>query len=690
MLHTLYLFTLRTFMSFSIAQSYLHLALFAFLLLTVNTAHSYEANTPVAKLENTLIITSLSMEKDVEESLAIATDIIAKADTLYRQKDYSKAIKKYKEATQHLSVATESTQTILGTTYTKIAQSYKRIRDRENTAHFYRKALEVYTELGNKKYMARTLNTLAEAERYLENYIVALNTSNKSLALHKEIDDPEGEAKALMGAGIIHRHIGLYEESFNYVYQAYQYHKKTHNYSGIAKTANEMGLIYTRLKSYDQARFFYQQTIELPEDQIEPKTLATAAREIAVIALDDEDYEAAEKMAKKAYQIYHAENDKSKASIVSRVLANTYREQGDKPNAITYYEESLSLAYEVGDKSYQVKTLIPLAKELIGIDTEKSIRLLKEALALAIEKNMKFHQLYSYNSLRKAEKFLGNYLNALEYAEQEILIAEQLQKEKDDNQLVLMKAKLHSKKIEAELDLLKESQKIDQLQIEKSRADLRVIERESEISHLKLEKNRYANLILAGLLILCFGVSVYIYRRFIASNKQNKELSYLAARDPLTNCYNRRVLFDLINKNFEANIPIDEYCIILMDVDHFKLVNDTYGHSMGDTVLRSVANTLQNNIGMNGIVSRFGGEEFCIILPSCSQQKAMEVAENIRQKVANEDVGEISITCSLGVTSIAFQAQTATELIEQADLALFKSKSLGRNQVTLWDKSLKE
>jgi len=670
-------------------KPYVQSLLLVFFLFSANTANAQEEVLDSA-IGNSSSVENTATSKEIEDNTSTALSIIAQADSEYGQKNYLKAIEEYKKAIRHLSGGDRSSKRELARAYKQIAQSYKRLKDRENTALFYKKSLETFTALDDKKNMARTLNTLAEAERYLGNHIVALDALKRSLALHEEIDDPEGEAKALMGSGIINRHIGLYEKSFDYVYQAYQYYKSVNNLSGIAKTSNELGLIYTRLKSFDQARYFYQQTINIPEDQIDASTLATAAREISVIALDEKDYKAAEENAEKAYNIYIAENDKAKASIVARILANAYREQGQKSNAIAYYEKSLSLAYDVGDKSYQVKTLIPLAKELIEIDTNKSIQLLKEALALSIEEDMRFHQLYSYNSLRKAEKSLGNYFSALKYAEQEILTAELLQKEKDDNETILMRAKLHSKKIEVELESLKESKQIDQLLIEKGKKELEIIEKEREISNLKLEKNRYANLVLASLLTLCLGVSVYIYRRFTASKKHNKELNYLATRDPLTNCYNRRVLFDFINKYFDSTTSIREYCIILIDVDHFKRVNDTYGHSTGDKVLKNVAKVLQDCMGDDGIVSRFGGEEFCIILPSSSQEEAMSKAEKIRQKIEDEDFGDISITCSLGVTSIEFQAQTATELIDQADLALFKSKSRGRNQVTLWDTSFKE
>ena len=161
--------------------------------------------------------------------IAAALVLIAKGDSHYRQKDYKKANEQYKEAVNHLSASDKSIQKKLGETYKKLAQSYKRLKDRVQTAHYYKKALDVFTALKDKKNMARTLNTLAEAERYLDHFLVALDYSIRGLEIHKQIDDEEGYAKASMGAGIIYRYIGRYEKSLEHIYDAQLYYKKVNN-----------------------------------------------------------------------------------------------------------------------------------------------------------------------------------------------------------------------------------------------------------------------------------------------------------------------------------------------------------------------------------------------------------------------------------------------------------------------------
>lgn len=620
----------------------------------------------------------------------IARTLIVKGNSFYIQKNYQKAIEKYYQSIQYLSKKDKNVQQTLARTYTNIAESFKRLKNREQTANFYKKALDLYTTLRNKRAMARTLNTLAEAERYLGNLVIALDYSIRGLEIHTQIDDPEGRAKALNGAGIIYRHIGRYEKSLKHVYEAHLYYKKINDIKGIAKTSNQMGLIYTRLKQFDQAKYFYQLTISLPEEKVELKTIAAALRELAVIYLDSGDYESAKTMSFKAIKIYANENEKTKESTTARIIANIYRAQNDESNAIDYYRKSLSLAIETGSSLYKIKSLIPLASILIGKDADEAIKLLKDALKLSIETNDAPNQLYTYRLLRKAEKRQGNIMSSLAYAEKEISMTSIIQNERENSELVLQKANLHSHKMEIELEYLREKVHFDKLELTKKNNEIEIAKQARKITELELMKNKYSNIALVLLLAICILMVVFIYRRFIASKKRNKELDYLAARDPLTNCYNRRILFDHINQGFSNSKKLERYCIIMVDIDNFKNVNDTFGHSAGDSVLCGVANIFQSSVRQNDIVARFGGEEFCIILHKVSQNQALSIAEVMRQKIETSLFDNISVTCSFGVTSIEFNAKEAAELIEQADLALYRSKSLGKNQVTLWDQTFEK
>jgi diguanylate cyclase (GGDEF)-like protein len=639
------------------------------------------------RYENSInhIVQLLPVAQKSGKSLSIANILINQADIDYDLKHYHEANEQYFNAIKYLDNPDKKVQKKLGETYKKIAQSYKRLIDREKTAFYYKKALDTFTAIDDKKNMARTLNTLAEAERYLDNLVVALDYSKQSLQIYEQINDPVGQAKALNGAGIIYRHIGRYEKSLDHIYRAYLYYKEVNDASGIAKTSNQMGFLYTRLKEFEQSRSFYQITIDLPKEEIDLKTRASALREIAVIDFNAGKYESAMTMIRQADSIYQETKNQSYLSLSSRIIGNIYREQQDETNAIAYYRKSLSIATAIGSKVYQIKAQLPLGMIIMDKNTNEAISLLKQALTLSTELKMKSYQLYAYRELRKAEKYNGNIAASLDYAEKEVALTKELQQEREDNELVLFKAKLYSHNMEMELSSLKEKAKYDQLELAKKNNEIEIASQARKISQLELTKNKYANFALACLLGLCFLAVIFIYRGFANSRRRNKELDYLATRDPLTNCYNRRILYDLLNRDFANLDLLNEYCIIMVDIDNFKAVNDTYGHIVGDIVLCGIAKLLQDNVRTKDTVTRFGGEEFCLVLPDTSQSQGMGLAEVIRQKVEASRIENIAITCSFGVTSIKFNAKSPTEMIHQADLALYKSKMNGRNLVTLWD-----
>ena len=162
--------------------------------------------------------------------------------------------------------------------------------------------------------------------------------------------------------------------------------------------------------------------------------------------------------------------------------------------------------------------------------------------------------------------------------------------------------------------------------------------------------------------------------------------------DPLTKIANRKSfdegLADAIAETKQSGTPL---CLMLVDIDHFKNFNDTYGHQTGDQVLRLVAMTLKSNIKGKDLAARYGGEEFVAVLPSTDLQGAIIVAENIRKAIqakellkrsTNEKLGRI--TASFGVASFK-PSDNATSLIERADQCLYAAKHAGRNRVVSED-----
>ncbi len=171
--------------------------------------------------------------------------------------------------------------------------------------------------------------------------------------------------------------------------------------------------------------------------------------------------------------------------------------------------------------------------------------------------------------------------------------------------------------------------------------------------------------------------------------KQNKELSFLATRDSLTGCLNRRSFSEQFEARFEqAKNEGQELACIMVDIDHFKLVNDNYGHATGDLVIKMLAEILKSNTRNEDLVGRYGGEEFCLVLPGMTADISMRLAERIRLKIKDESAKRFSagprVTASLGVATINDDPQTPDELNHLADEALYIAKESGRNMVIQW------
>jgi len=172
--------------------------------------------------------------------------------------------------------------------------------------------------------------------------------------------------------------------------------------------------------------------------------------------------------------------------------------------------------------------------------------------------------------------------------------------------------------------------------------------------------------------------------------RQNKELTFLATRDPLTGCLNRRATFDQFNVLFEKSreTGADLSCIMI-DIDHFKRINDRYGHSAGDKVIKFVAKTLRLTAREQDLVSRYGGEEFFLILPGLGLDAAARVAERLRASIKHDFHDKFTasrdLTVSLGVATYGSDVDTPTDLVNRADKALYAAKGSGRNRVIRWD-----
>ena len=175
----------------------------------------------------------------------------------------------------------------------------------------------------------------------------------------------------------------------------------------------------------------------------------------------------------------------------------------------------------------------------------------------------------------------------------------------------------------------------------------------------------------------------------LAGARMMKRLEELATRDGLTGLYNKRALLEMVTSKVAAAKRFSRHLsVLVVDIDHFKKVNDTYGHDIGDVVLKGLGGILHRAKRATDVVARFGGEEFVLVCEQTDRDGAMLLAERIREELGRAEFqspqGSLSVTCSVGLSTYPDAGQDWESLFKAADEALYVSKRSGRNRTTPW------
>ncbi len=214
------------------------------------------------------------------------------------------------------------------------------------------------------------------------------------------------------------------------------------------------------------------------------------------------------------------------------------------------------------------------------------------------------------------------------------------------------------------------------------------VKKEIEKKELELENHIRKTIYLSLALLFIFSLLVVVVFYKISNQvyqrirKHEHKLKLLATTDELTGAYNRRAFLNLLRKNiFRAKRYHEPLSLMICDVDFFKKINDTYGHGTGDKILKLLVKIVFTNIRQDDLLSRWGGEEFIILLPQTPSKPAVDLAERLRRSIAEYDFPKVGrVTVSFGLTEFII-GDDAESFIKRADDALYVAKANGRNRV---------
>jgi two-component system, cell cycle response regulator len=181
-------------------------------------------------------------------------------------------------------------------------------------------------------------------------------------------------------------------------------------------------------------------------------------------------------------------------------------------------------------------------------------------------------------------------------------------------------------------------------------------------------------------------------RSALLKKRQEIELREKTITDPLTGLYNRRHFFDILTKNIEhaRRNPAYRFSVAMLDIDHFKVINDTLGHQAGDYILKQIADYLKNSIRPYDLLARYGGEEFIVLYKDCNRKEAGEILNRIKDAVEaktyrfrDKTVGATFSSGIADITEVKPGATAAEELVKITDGRLYQAKQSGRNRIVI-------
>jgi diguanylate cyclase (GGDEF)-like protein len=439
---------------------------------------------------------------------------------------------------------------------------------------------------------------------------------------------------------------------------------------------------YRSFGDYGVAAEYGMEALRLAQTLGDRRREAAMLNVLSVIYAETNNVNAALEMGKKVMQIHHELGYPRGESIALNNLAMTYLDLGDNPQALEASQESLNLARENGLDTMTITALSTMGEIYLGMKNfTKAEESLLQVLAMARERKIGSEEFQCLVNLGKVYQQLQNDQAALSTLQSALMISHESNDRPGEFECHQLLSEVYERRGEFEAALqhfkqfhiLKETvfnenmvKRLSSLQVIHQ---LETAKREAEIHYLKTIE----------------------LRREIEERKNAQEtLEKLATIDPLTGLLNRREFFLLGEREFQITQQSGQHLTaILLDFDHFKQINDVYGHVIGDQALIQAMKMVRESLRQGEIIGRYGGDEFVILLPGSTCAQGKQIAERLREKVAALTIttpkGDLSLTLSLGIAEyIETHSVTLEVLLDHADQAMYAAKQAGRNRFSVY------
>lgn len=503
--------------------------------------------------------------------------------------------------------------------------------------------LSISETAGSENYLpgimgsVRTLSYLSILEG---NFSQAMILAEEAMEVEKKCNDPIIRFDCLITFFWGYYYQTMYAEALDILLKASEIEKNIDDISREAVINGALGVLYREIGDKELAVEKITYSIELYTKLKDWRGLAGAYNNLAFVFHALKKYPLAVETALKGIEITRKYGVQVMYEYLCDTLGEIYLEMNDFANAILYLQELISNAHKVNSRYTELVSRLHLGEVLIRkgdvADAQSSI---EHSLQIASDMKDTFNICKSHELLSAIREKAEDYDQALIHYKKYHELRELLNSEDVDKKLSYLKT-----------------------------------QHEAETARRNVEIYRLKNIAL---------------KREIEHHKQIRtSLEERAFFDPLTGLFNRRQASILIQQNFDYAITTkSSFCILMIDIDKFKIVNDTYGHTVGDEVLVATAHLLQKSLRQKDIVGRFGGEEFILGLRlsvKISQMIAERICASFADTPLETQKGALSITVSIGIAELHASGSTSLDmLIKCADEALYRAKNNGRNQAAI-------
>ncbi len=541
---------------------------------------------------------------------------------------------------------------------------------------------------GQRRLIFDDLHNLAVFHRLLAEYQEALAVLGRAL----ELADPDQEAEFLARAeaevGTVNYLRGHLDQALTHCLAAVRIQERLGHEQAVATTLNTIAVIQDELGHPDTALDYYQQSMAVFERLGDLEGLVNPLNNIGVIHYARHELDQAEAAHVRALDIRRQLGDRAGEAVSLNNLGNVAAARDDLDLALARYQEALAIKEEIGDPAELAVTLRDIG------DVERARGRLPEAMA-STRRSLELARSVDARTSIKAglldlatiAEQMGDHRSALAAYKEFHATEKKILDEESSKHLAELQARFESERKEREIERLRQ-----QSQLGRQRQQLLVAAVCLALLLTAAVLNRYRLKAKANRLLAAKQETI------AAQNRRLEELNLvLAARseqyytssimDQLTGTYNKAYILDVLAKTFSFARRHDQpLACVFLDLDHFKLVNDTWGHLVGDRVLARVAKTIHDHVRAEDILGRYGGEEFLLVLPNTTLAGARRVADKIIFELPGVDFEEDGLprpaTISAGVAEAGAHAATsADELVHMADSAMYLAKEQGRNRV---------